>query len=116
MTDSGWVHEQDNQKLKVEGSKRTPLVLEKGMNTYRRVDEARCEKARLWWQENKATWHQVQDVWHELYRQSDRIHLLREKNGVPLWQRLFSLTEGKETDETKLKAEVRQAIHDYQLK
>lgn len=116
LTDSGWIHEQDNQKLQVEGAKRTPLVLEKGMNTYRRVEEARCDAARRWWQENKSTWHQVQEVWHEIYLQSDRLHLLREKNGIPLWQRLFNLTERKATDQTQLSSDVRQAIRDYQVK
>lgn len=114
LTESGWVHEQDNRKLVVKGDKQTPLVLEKGLNTYRRVPDARCQEARRWWQENKATWHQVQDVWHDLYRQSERIHLRREKNGVPLWQRLFSLTERKTSDQANLKAEVRQAIRDYE--
>lgn len=115
LTDFGWIHEQENQKLKVEGSQRTPLVIEKGLNTYRRVEDSRCDAARRWWQENKTAWHEVQDVWREIYRQSDRIHLLKEKNGVPLWQRLFSLTESKPTDETKLKAQVRQAIRDYEV-
>lgn len=116
LTDAGWIHEQDNQKLKVEGSKRTPLVLEKGLNVYRRVDDARCDEARRWWRANKGTWHQVQAVWQEIYRQSDRLHLVQEKNGVPLWQRLFSLTERPGNDPAKLKANVRQAISDYQVK
>lgn len=116
LTDSGWIHEQDNRKLKVEGSKRTPLVREKGLNTYRRVEDARCDVARRWWQEKKTTWHHVQDVWRDLYRQSDRIHLLREKNGIPLWQHLFSLTEREVTDDAQLKAQVRQRIRDYQVK
>lgn len=115
LTETGWVHEQDNEKLKVEGNQRTPLVLEKGLNTYRRVEEARCETARRWWQENKATWHQVHAVWNEVYRKSDRLHLLREKNGIPLWERLFSIAERKPIDEPKVKADVRQAIRDYQV-
>jgi hypothetical protein len=116
LTDTGWVHVQENMKLIVEETRGTPLAMEKGLNTYRRVEDARCETARRWWQENKATWHQVQDVWHEIYQQSDRIHLLKEKDGVPLWQRVFSLTESKVTDAAKLKADVRQAIHDYEVK
>lgn len=115
LTDSGWLHEQDNRKLRVKGSEQTSLALEKGLNIYRRVDDARCATARRWWQDNKGSWHQVQDVWQELYRQSDRIHLLREKNGIPLWQRLFDLTERKATSEANLKAEVRQTIHAYQV-
>lgn len=114
LTDVGWVHEQDNKKLKVEGTKETPLVLEKGLNTYRRVDDSRCERARVWWQENKGTWHVVQGVWQDLYHRSKRLHLLREKDGTPLWQRLFTLTEHKPTDPAKLQADVRQAIHEYQ--
>lgn len=115
LKDFGWVHEQDNVKLKVEGSKETPLVQEKGLNSYRRVDNARCDAARRWWQANKGTWHQVQAVWDGLYQQSERIKLLREKDGVALWQRLFALTERPTTDPAKLKADVRAAIREYQV-
>lgn len=116
LTDVGWVHAQDNVKLVVDGAKRTPLVREMGLNTYRRVDDARCDEARQWWQANKSTWHQIQVVWDELYQQSDRLHLLRDKNGVALWQRLFSLAERPTSDPTKLKADVRAAIREYQVR
>lgn len=113
LTDSGWRHEQDNTKLRVAGSKQSPLVLEKGLNTYRRVDAARCERAERWWRDNRDAWHQVQAVWQDVYRQSDRLHLAREIDGVPLWQRLFAITEAKPSDATKLQAQVRQAIREY---
>lgn len=110
LTAEGWNHEQRNLKLKVSGATETPLVRETGLNAYRRVDDARCAPARQYWRENRATWHRIQGVWRDLIAASPRLRLARERDGVPLWQRLFELAARKPKD---LEAEVRRAIADY---
>ena len=54
ITEAGHQHEQDNAKIRRKSGKERLLTYEKGINTYQRVDDARCQVAADWWKKNEA--------------------------------------------------------------
>ncbi|MDG2228207.1 MAG: hypothetical protein P8L20_10785 [Flavobacteriales bacterium] len=57
IRDEGWVHDQNNDKILREKRKKDFVIAEeKGINTYKRVPDERCEGAIKWWQENQNFW------------------------------------------------------------
>ncbi|MEZ5015919.1 MAG: DUF6607 family protein [Flavipsychrobacter sp.] len=62
-TDKGWVHEQDNQKIIRKGKQDSLLVSEKGLNTYVKIDDSHCAKAKLHWAEHIDFWKVVRAEW-----------------------------------------------------
>jgi hypothetical protein len=73
---TGWVHEQDNDKIIKTGSKKKLLVQEKGMNTYIKVDESKCAKAIEWWNENNKKWKIVRDEWQKIFDQKAKLEII----------------------------------------
>jgi hypothetical protein len=92
LTDSGWVHEQDNTKIiRKEGQADQVLVQEKGYNIYRKVDDKKCFAAQDWWTKNQAYWSQVRANWDELIAKKDVIAVKREVKNQSLSRRLEDL-------------------------
>ena len=89
IVENGWVHEQQNTKLMVRDTEITPIVTERGNNTYVRVDDKNCAEAASWWAERRTTWDQVQKAWIDISAQHPS-YVIDAKNGIlPLWVRLF---------------------------
>jgi hypothetical protein len=79
ITDTGWVHEQDNVKLiRKEGQADKIVAQEKGYNIYRKTDDKKCFAAQDWWSKNQAYWNQVRANWDELIAKKDIIEVKRE--------------------------------------
>lgn len=91
ITDYGWLHEQANRKLRLSGSKATPVASEVGKNTYLRIDDEDCAKAADWWTERKATWALIQEAWNEVTAEHKTFRVAPSRNRAPLWIRLFWL-------------------------
>lgn len=68
-----WLHEQDNTKLQLRGDELRPIVAEKGLNTYQRLDDKACAKAQSWWSENRAAWIEIQKAWDQIYAEAEVI-------------------------------------------
>lgn len=121
LTDWGWVHEQDNTKVALREGKRIRIADEKGINTYRRVDEARCATARLWWAEQKSVWHVIQAQWMHIRSHHPELNLKGALAGKTLWMALFELAEKHQQesrasgilDEKRLSKEAHDLIHLY---
>lgn len=111
LSADGWEHVQENRKLKLEDGKVVPLVLEGGVNRYRRVEDARCAPARSTWAAEKATWHRIQRVWQEVYETSETLTFRVDPTEKPRWQRIFELAAQNPPD---LEREVRAAIREDQ--
>lgn len=76
ITDSGWVHDQDNRKiLRKEGKEDVVIANEKGYNTYKKVPEARCKVAKEWWIEHNSKWELVRNKWDEIYKRNTNLNL-----------------------------------------
>ena len=103
ITDYGWVHEQDNDKIIREAAKEDILLAqEKGMNTYSKVADEKCETARNWWKEHKDFWADVRTSWDGIYQRQGDLTLHKEVDGMPLYRHLNPLeTTAADTERIK---------------
>ncbi|PIB37166.1 hypothetical protein BFP72_18010 [Reichenbachiella sp. 5M10] len=91
ITDYGWVHEQDNDKIQRADDGETLIAQEKGWNTYTKVEEAKCQAAKTWWATNQVYWADVRVVWDELFAEKKDISIKMKVDDKILYQRLFGL-------------------------
>jgi hypothetical protein len=97
ITDDGWVHEQDNHKVLREEDDKA-LASEKGWNTYKKVEDSKCQLAKDWWQEKQAYWHDVRKVWDELFAMKIDLEFEKLVEGQLLFVKLFMLESELLTD------------------
>nr|WKN34950.1 hypothetical protein K4G66_21475 [Tunicatimonas sp. TK19036] len=93
ITAEGHVHDQDNAKIKRVGEKERVLAYEKGINTYKKVDDQRCQAAAHWWQKNEAFWADVRTVWSEIFDRHQTLQLETKVNEQRLYEVLFPLND-----------------------
>jgi hypothetical protein len=94
LTDYGWVHEQDGEKLQVDdkGNVTQALVEERGENIYTRIDESNCKLAQDWWNDRKDNWQAIRGSWEEV-RKQDQVKLNFKDPEGDLWKKLFALDD-----------------------
>lgn len=93
ITATGSVHEQDNQKvIRANGTDKV-IVGEKGLNTYNRTSESKCQLAKEWWEQHKAFWAVVRKSWDKIYGESSEINLQKKVNNEPLYKVMSALEE-----------------------
>ncbi|WP_127846493.1 DUF6607 family protein [Psychroflexus aestuariivivens] len=89
ITQNGWIHEQDNKKIiKHDNGEEELLVMEKGYNTYEKVDDEKCKIAQDWWKENQKYWSKVRKIWDEVYAEHAELQLKKSVEGRPLFMHL----------------------------
>lgn len=99
ITDFGWVHDQDNSKIIREvGKEDVVLANEKGYNTYKKVDDSRCQAAKEWWIANNAKWASVRNKWAEVYGRNQDLTLAKKVDNKPLFKHLLVEGELKEEE------------------
>jgi hypothetical protein len=101
ITEYGWVHDQDNQKvIREAGKKDVILADEKGYNTYEKVDDSKCKAAQDWWQENNEKWALVREKWDQVFNRNENLILEAKVDNKVLFKHLFddSITEKEEID------------------
>ena len=92
LTDYGWLHEQDNDKIIREtGKKDELLVQEKGYNIYKKVADEKCKLAKDWWKENDKVWKKVRQEWDKVFAENKEVKLKEKVDGKRLYQHLFAL-------------------------
>jgi len=113
VTDSMWIHEQDNEKvIRKDGAADQLLVLEKGYNIYRKVDDSKCAQAKQWWVSHKPFWNAVRQSWTGILSQQNQIHLQSKVDDKFLYQQLDAIEE-KKLDTNVLQQETRAVITKY---
>ncbi len=103
ITDYGWLHEQDNDKiLRVDGKEDMLLAQEKGYNVYTRVADEKCQQAMDWWASNNAFWKKVRHSWDDIYHHQGNLTLNKAVDGKPLFMHFYPLekTRAGEADIT----------------
>lgn len=102
ITNYGWIHEQDNDKIQriQEGDKL--IAQEKGLNTYKKVDNSRCELAQKYWQDKKVFWEQVRKEWDAIFAQNKDLKLEKAIDKKPLFMHLFALKNEQVTEVKKI--------------
>ena len=92
ITDTGWLHEQDNDKvIREDGKEDELLVQEKGYNIYTRVPDAKCAAAKKWWTANQDFWSKVRAKWNEVYGRDKDLSLEKKVEGQALFMKLFPM-------------------------
>lgn len=117
LTDYGWVHEQDNDKVVRSATGDQVLASEKGMNTYKKVETSKCKAAQNWWASNSAYWEVVRSVWDEVFEEKSTLSLNMKVENKKLFQRLFSLGDeyqAKDFDSNDVKQKIRSIIKLHQ--
>lgn len=120
ITDSGYLHEQDNQKIIRNNGTDRLLVEEKGHNSYKRIDAKECTAAKEYWEKNAGYWGKVRTIWADYIATHDTISLKTKIDGKLLHEYLIDLGKdyvSKKISETvidtKIKAEINRFIgHD----
>jgi hypothetical protein len=64
--------------------------MEKGYNTYKKVNDERCKGASNWWQENKQKWEMVRLKWDDVFSKEEDLSLKQQVNDKPLFIYLFT--------------------------
>lgn len=91
ITDFGWVHDQNNDKvIRSAGKEDILLAQEKGYNTYVRVPDSKCKAAQDWWKKNYNKWSLVRTKWDEVYGRNQTLKLEKKVDNKVLFKHLFS--------------------------
>ncbi len=100
ITDSGYLHEQDNQKIIRANGTDKLLVEEKGYNTYKRIDDKECAVAKDYWEKNSTYWGKVRKIWADYINTHNSISLKNKIDGKLLHEYLIS--QAKEYADKKI--------------
>ncbi len=118
ISDSGFIHEQDNKKIaRHDGVQDTLIAEEVGHNTYAKVDESRCKAGIDWWEKNKVFWYDVRSVWDEIIPVTPELKVNRVLDGKALHEKLFALNielmKEKKYNAEKAKVAIRTIINEH---
>lgn len=117
ITPYGHLHELDNAKVLRTEEKDSVIVLEKGHNTYTKVENDRCKSAAFWWENNRIFWVDVRLVWDDVIEDNEFINIKSKVDNQKLWQRLFDLGDtyvsAKKYHSKKAKKDIRKVIELY---
>lgn len=106
VTDSGWVHEQDNNKiLRKDGEADQLLAQEKGFNIYHKTTETECDPAKKWWVKNATFWKTVRSSWDEVLKNKNTVRLLPKVDDQSMAQQ-FEKLKNESLNETQLREKV----------
>lgn len=103
ITPTGWVHEQDNDKILRQDHQADVLIAqEKGWNIYTKVAEEKCQLAAKWWEETQSFWAEVRGAWDEVYNREGALTLHKAVDNKPLFMHFYPLEKsGAKTGEIK---------------
>ncbi|MEM6898272.1 MAG: DUF6607 family protein, partial [Pseudomonadota bacterium] len=90
ITPWGWVHEQDNSKLILDGAPQV-LAREIGINTYRAFDDYPVEAAEAYWEGTEAFWTGVRAHWTAIEASNDQFAITIKGETEPLYMPLLTL-------------------------
>lgn len=89
ITDSGYLHEQDNQKIIRTNGTDKLLAEEKGHNIYKRIGDKECAAAKAYWEKNSAYWGKVRKIWADYINTHNSISLKNKIDGKLLHEYLI---------------------------
>jgi hypothetical protein len=93
ITDSGYLHEQDNQKIIRANGTDKLLVEEKGLNTYKRIADKECAAAKEYWEKNSTYWGRVRKIWGDYINTHDTVSLKNKIDNKFLHEYLINLSK-----------------------
>tara|TARA_B100000900_G_scaffold394305_1_gene391611 strand:+ start:1122 stop:2192 length:1071 start_codon:yes stop_codon:yes gene_type:complete len=87
ITPSGWVHEQNNNKVTIDNK---VVAKEIGIARYQRIKDFDWSAGYSYWDETSNFWNKVREVWDQQIK-SKKIRVISNINGDSLFLRLFLL-------------------------
>lgn len=97
----GWIHWQDNTKMKTVDGKAVPYVQESVLNTYTKFDGYTVSAADDYWAKTESYWQNVRDQWDAVIVKNSGVTIEEEaQTGTVISARL--LTMGTEISEGKI--------------
>lgn len=116
ITDFGWVHEQDNDKvIREKGSKDVLLAQEKGFNIYTKIAEEQCAVAAKWWAEHGEFWAAARTVWDKFFDRQGDLTLKEKVADKPMFMRFYDL-EKEHADKEAIENAIKEFIDDTKTK
>lgn len=115
ITPWGWVHEQDNSKLMLDGASQA-LVREVGVNTYRAFADYPVSAAEDYWAGTEAFWAGVRAEWNRIEAEHERFAITIKGETEDLYNPLLALALEVKAGETELEpalAEARDVINGF---
>ncbi|WP_232541131.1 DUF6607 family protein [Spirosoma endbachense] len=112
----GYIHEQDNDKIIRSEAGDQLVASEKGLNTYHRIDEKKCQAAKVWWTKNRAYWADVRAVWNEVLANRNTVAIKGQVKGNVLSRELDELGNAYQNQPVASEANkqlIRQTIEKY---
>jgi hypothetical protein len=117
LTSYGWLHEQDNDKILRTEADDKIIAREKGWNTYKKVDDARCRAAQDWWAGNNRYWGDVREVWAALYDTKSTLSFAGRIDKKALFDHLFALgdelAESADYESEAVQQQIKEIINIY---
>ena len=112
LSENGWVHEQDNQKIIREQNSDKLLVEEKGFNIYTKTDASKCEAAKMYWEKHQEFWVKVRTAWKDIMKDKSSITVKTRVEGRPLYLHLDELEKdlAKASSKQSLNADAAEKI------
>ena len=89
ITKNGWVHEQDNYKLRLRDNTKLAVAREIGINTYDRVTGEDFSAAYDYWKKTEPFWEEVRKIWHAEYQSEQTLRLIGDDKKDSLWAIVF---------------------------
>ncbi|RYY52988.1 MAG: hypothetical protein EOO05_21485 [Chitinophagaceae bacterium] len=113
INDSGYIHEQDNQKIVRANGTDKLLVEEKGINSYKRLPDEECAAAKYYWDNNKIYWGKVRKAWENYINTHNTVALKTKVDGKVLHDYLFALEKDyrlKKVSDTEIDGRIQAEI------
>lgn len=87
---AGWVHEQDNLKVKL-GAPNVALARETGLNRYTRIDDWDFSAGESYWKDTQGFWRDVRQAWATLLARGPSVVEEKAPEGAARYESLFAL-------------------------
>jgi hypothetical protein len=114
LTETGWVHEQDNVKLVHRGGSDKVLAREFGLNRYERIEPAKADAAREYWRRTQTVWADVRSAWDAILVPGASVKIEPDTDDVPLAKAMSELADrGADPKTAPTASEVRDRIRDF---
>ncbi len=93
ITEDGWIHEQDNYKLRLRDNTKEVVARETGINTYDRIAQGSLAAAYDYWKKTAPFWAEVRKVWTAEYNEKQPFHLIGDDTKDSLWVLVMNESE-----------------------
>ena len=110
LTDNGWVHDQDNDKVIRNANGDQLLAQEKGWNTYVKVEDSKCKAAQDWWAKNQQYWSDVRKVWSDVYASQETLTFKGKVEDKVMYEKIFELGDEATSARTYDSQEIRKQL------